>query len=64
MGLICCCEEHDATLLDGIRVPMEHTAALLKWDIVGEVLILGVYNEGDINEKDGCKQSAELAEKF
>ena len=64
MGLICCCEEHDASVMEGVRVPMERTAALLKWDIVGEVLIPGVFHEGDINGTDGCKQAAELAEKF
>ena len=32
MGLICCCEEHDLSVMDGIRIPMERTAALLKWE--------------------------------
>lgn len=31
-------------------MPMERTAALLKWDIVGEVLIPGVFVEGDIEK--------------
>lgn len=64
MGLICCCEEHDATVMDGVRLPMERTAALLKWDIVGEVLVPGVYDEGDINNTDGCNQAAALADMF
>ena len=64
MGLICCCEEHDASVMDGVKVPMERTASLLKWDVVGEVLIPGVFNEGDINGTAGCKQAAELADKF
>ena len=64
MGLISCCEEHDSSVMEGVRVPMERTAALLKWDIVGEVLIPGVFHEGDINGTDGCKQAAELADKF
>lgn len=64
MGLICCCEEHDATVMDGVRMPMERTAALLKWDIAGEVLIPGVFNEGDIETTDGCAQAAALAEKL
>ena len=64
MGLICCCEEHDTSVMDGIKVPMERTAALLKWDVVGEVLVPGVFNEGDINGTDGCRQAAELADKF
>lgn len=64
MGLICCCEENDVSVMDGIRMPMERTAALLKWEVVGEVLIPGVYAEGDIEKTDGCAQAAALADKF
>lgn len=63
-GLICCCEEHDPTMLDGITIPMRRTADLLKWDIVGEVLVPGVFEAGDIAKTDGCAQAAALAEKF
>lgn len=63
-GLIACCEEDDTTVLDGVRIPMERTAALLQWEMVGEVLIPGVLNVGDIDHTDGCKQAAALAGKF
>lgn len=63
-GLICCCEEHDMNVMDGVRIPMERTAALLKWNLAGEVLIPGVLNEGDINNTNGCQLAAELAHKF
>ena len=63
-GLIACCEEDDTTVLDGVRSPMERTAALLQWEMVGEVLIPGVLNVGDIDHTDGCKQAAALADKF
>ena len=63
-ALIACCEEEDRTVLDGVRIPMERTAALLKWDLAGEVLVPGVLNEGDIEKTDGCKQAAALAHKF
>lgn len=63
-ALIACCEEEDTTVLDGVRIPMERTAALLQWEIVGEVLIPGVLNEGDIDHTDGCRQAAALADKF
>lgn len=63
-GLITCCEENDMTVMDGVRIPMERTVALLKWDMVGEVLMPGVFNEGDIEKTDGCAQAAALAEKF
>ena len=63
-GLITCCEEHDATVMDGVRIPVERSAALLKWDMVGSVLVPGVFNVGDIDKTDGCAQAAALAEKF
>ena len=51
--------ECDATVMDGVRIPMERTAALLKWDMVGEVLVPGVFVEGDIDKTDGCAQAAD-----
>ena len=41
-----------------------YTSALLKWNMVGEVLIPGVLNAGDIEKTDGCKQAAALVEKI
>ena len=61
-GLICCCEEDDKSVMDGVRIPIERSAALLKWHMVGEVLIPGVLNAGDIEKTDGCKQAAALAD--
>lgn len=61
-GIIACCEEEDMTVLDGVRVPIERSAALMKWNMVGEVLIPGVLNVGDIEKTDGCKQAAALAD--
>lgn len=63
-ALIACCEEEDLTVLDGVRIPMERTAALNKWKMVGEVLIPGVLNTGDIEKTDGCAQAAALADKI
>lgn len=60
-ALITCCEEDDISVMDGVRIPYEKSIALLKWKSIGEVLIPGVYNEGDINNTDGCKKAAELA---
>ena len=62
-GLISCCEEEDLSVLDGVRIPVERSAALLKWHMVGEVLIPGVLNAGDIENTDGCRQAAALADK-
>ena len=63
-AVIACCEEEDMSVLDGVRVPMERTAALLKWKMVGEVMVPGVLNVGDIEKTDGCKQAADLADKI
>ena len=61
-ALITCCEEDDMTVMDGVRVPIERMAALNKWKMVGEVLIPGVLNAGDIDKTDGCKKAAKLAD--
>lgn len=59
---IACREEDDLAVLDGVRVPMERTAALNKWKMVGEVLVPGVRNPGDVDKTDGCRRAAELAD--
>lgn len=63
-ALIACCEEEDLSVLDGVRIPMERTAALNKWIMVGEVLVPGVLKPGDIQKTDGCEQAAALAKKI
>lgn len=63
-ALIACCEEDDMSVMDGVRIPIERSAALLKWKMVGEVLVPGVLNTGDIEKTNGCKQAAALAEKI
>ena len=63
-AIITCCEEHDATVLEGITVPMKRTFDLLKWEQVGTVCVPSVFKAGDIASTDGCAQAAALAEKF
>lgn len=63
-AMIVCCEEDDLSVMDGVRVPLERSAALMKWNMVGEVLIPGVLDAGDIEKTDGCAQAAALAGKF
>lgn len=63
-ALITCCEEDDMSVMDGVRIPVERSAALLKWKMVGEVLVPGVLKAGDIEKTDGCSQAAALAEKI
>ena len=61
-ALITCCEEHDMSVMDGVRIPIERTAALLKWEMAGEILIPGVLAVGDIEKTDGCQKAAALAD--
>lgn len=61
-ALIACCEEDDLSVLDGVRIPVERSAALLKWHMAGEVLVPGVLNVGDIEKTDGCARAAALAD--
>lgn len=63
-AVIACCEENDMSVFDGVRIPLERSAALMKWNMVGEVLVPGVLNVGDIEKTDGREQAAALAEKF
>ena len=63
-AIITCCEEDDKSVMDGIRIPIERSAALLKWKMVGAVMVPAVVNVGDIDKTDGCEQAAALADKF
>ncbi len=63
-AIISCCEENDMSVFDGVKLPIERSAKLLKWEMAGEVLIPGVLNVGDIDKTDGCKQAEELADKI
>ena len=63
-ALISCCEENDESDFDGVRVPIERSAALLNWKMVGTVLVPAVVNVGDIDKTEGCNQAAALADKF
>ncbi|MCI9079456.1 MAG: flavodoxin family protein [Lachnospiraceae bacterium] len=61
-AIITCCEENDMTVMDGVRIPIERSAALLKWEMAGTVMIPGVLNVGDIEKTDGCQKAAALAD--
>ncbi len=52
------------SVMDGVRIPIERSAALLKWKMVGEVLVPGVLSVGDIQKTDGCERAAALADRF
>lgn len=48
----------------GLIHPLERAASLLKWKVIGSVLVPGVYKVGAIKETDGCAQAAALADKI
>lgn len=60
--LISCCEEKDETVMDGIKLPLERGAKLLGWEKIGELLVPGVYEKGDVNNTDAVEQAAKLAD--
>lgn len=60
-AMIICCEEDDVTVMDGVRIPLERSAALLKWNIKGEVLVPGVLKPGDVQKTDGLEKAVALA---
>ncbi len=63
-ALLSCCEEDTEETFTGIRFSFEKTMALMKAEIVGEVLIPKVSDVGEIKNTDGEEQARELARKF
>lgn len=63
-ALICCCEEGELGVMDGVSKPYDRIVALVKWEPVGKVLVPSVLEEGAVDKTDGCAQAAALAEKF
>lgn len=63
-GLITCCEEADASVMEGVRMPYMRSMALMKWKSVGEVLVPGVAAPGDVEKTDGLAKAAALADAF
>ncbi|MDE6676929.1 MAG: flavodoxin family protein [Clostridia bacterium] len=61
-ALITCCEEDDMSVMDGVRIPIERSAELLKWNMIGEVLIPNVLGVGDVNKTDGIQKAVALAD--
>ena len=63
-ALLSCCEEETEETFAGIRFSFEKTMALMKAEIVGEVLIPKVSDVGEITNTDGEEQTRMLAKKF
>ena len=63
-GIIACCEAMTTDAFDGLRFPIEMTANLLSWNMIGEVLVTSVSEAGAIDRTDGCARAAALADKL
>lgn len=63
-ALICCCEDPDISSMDIVSDLFMRMAQRLGWNVVGEVLIPGVLNVGDIEKTSGCDDAAYLADAF
>lgn len=62
--VLSCCEEDDMSVFACVSGPMKLTADLIKWNMVGEVLVPAVNDVGDIEKTDGCARAAALADLF
>ena len=63
-ALLCCCEDPDISSMDIVSDLFMRMAQRLGWNVVGEVLIPGVLNVGDIEKTSGCDDAAYLADAF
>ncbi len=63
-ALLVCCGDGDASVMDGVRIAFEKSFALLKWELIGEVLVPGVMEAGDVKKTDGPERAAALADKL
>lgn len=63
-AILSCCEEETEETFAGIRFSFEKTMALMKAEIIGEVLIPKVSDVGEIKNTDGEEQAREFAGKF
>ena len=57
-------KEGNTLAMVGVTMQLHCTFHLLKWNLVGEVCVPGVFHVGDVSNTDGCAQAAALAEKF
>lgn len=63
-ALIACCEEATPSTFTGIRFAFDRIIELMKGQVVGEVLVPGVYKPGDVDATDGKARAGALAQRF
>lgn len=62
--LMCCCEEEDVSVFDGVLFAFRKSCALMNWEFVDPVLVTGVMDAGKILETDGCQRAEALVDKL
>ncbi|AGI47577.1 Multimeric flavodoxin WrbA [Thermoplasmatales archaeon BRNA1] len=60
-SLISCVADDSDDAFDGVKATFDHTLAMLGWEDVGDVLLGGVEDSGQLYEGDGIKQAEDLA---
>lgn len=62
--LLCSAGDDDPTVFDGVMFACKRTASLCGWTWAGDVLVSGIYQEGEVSGTDGPKKAEALAEKL
>lgn len=63
-GMICCCTDTEPAVPEEVCRSLERSTSLLGWTNVGNVLMPGLANVGDVEQSDGCARAQALAKKF
>ena len=61
-ALIACCGDAGVSIMDAIKITFEKSFDLMSWENIGEVLVDGVMNPGDVKNTDGRARAAALAD--
>lgn len=63
-ALIACAGDSDPSVFHSLESSYKSIAEFLGWTSVGDILLPGVYEEGDVKGTDGLQQAQVLAQKF
>ena len=64
IGILTCCADAGLEIMEAIKVTFEKSCSLMSWKLIGEVLVDGVMNPGDVKNTDGLSWAAEIAERI
>lgn len=63
-ALIACCADAGLEIMEAIKITFEKSFVLMSWELIGEVLVDGVMNPGDVKHTDGLSRAAEIADRI